>query len=154
MFKRLHSNRDPRDTLFSEVKKEFGGYFEKAGNRFTGLTDRYPKFLFGAMVTAMLLSIGLSLTVFRIRPPAAKPVTGAVVKKPPKTSLSPVTDGFSQIFRIGDAIKETIALKKVADSLIAKKNLTQQDSITLEKTLDRLQQTERSEFMSSDKKKK
>ena len=92
------------------------------------------------MVTAMLLSIGLYLTVFRIRPPSAKPVAGAVVKKPPKTSMSPVTDGFSQIFRIGDAIKETIELKKVADSLIEKKNLSQQDSITLEKTLDRLQQ--------------
>ena len=55
---------------------------------------------------------------------------------------------------VGDEIKETIALKKIVDSLTTKKSLRRQDSITLEKALDRLQQTDRREFMSSDKKKK
>ena len=141
MFRKLHSNRDPRDTLLSEVKKEFGAHFEKAGHRFRGFTSRYPKILFGAMVTLMLISVGLSLTVFRYRPPAVRHVSaGAGIKKPPKSSLSPVTDGFGQILRIGDEIKETIALKTIVDSLSSKKSLTQQDSITLEKALDRLQQ--------------
>jgi hypothetical protein len=140
MFRKLHSNRDPRDTLFSEVKKEFGTHFQKAGEGFRAFTGRYPKILFGAMVTLMLVSVGLSLTVFRYRPPAVKHVAvGTGIKKPPKSSLSPVTDGFGQILRIGDEIKETIALKKIVDSLTTKKSLTQQDSITLEKALDRLQ---------------
>ena len=30
MCKRLHSNRDPRDTVYSELKKEFSPYFGKA----------------------------------------------------------------------------------------------------------------------------
>jgi hypothetical protein len=32
MWKRIHSNRDPRDTLYSEIRKEFGTYFTIAGN--------------------------------------------------------------------------------------------------------------------------
>ena len=141
MFRKLHSNRDPRDTLLSEIKKEFGSHFEKAGDQLRGFTSRYPKILFGAMVTLMLLSVDLSLTVFRYRPPAVKHIaTGTGIKKPPKSSLSPVTDGFGQILRIGDEIKETIALKKIVDSLTTKKSLSRQDSITLERALDRLQQ--------------
>jgi len=150
MFKNLRSNRDPRDTLYREIKKEFGAHFTTAGGRFRNFSSRYPKFLFGAMVTAMLVSLGLSFTVFRPKPPAAKSSSAvtkntgrkglAGIKKMPESSLYPVTNGFDRILALGAAIKETVALKKLADSLIAKKTLTGQDSVTLGKTLDRLQQ--------------
>ena len=141
MFKKLHSNRDPRDTLFGEIKKEFGKYFIKAVVSIRRFTIRYPKMLFGAMIALILLSSILSLTVFRYRKPIIKPTNkGALLVQPPGSAISPVRDGFDQILAIGDEIKETVTLKKIADSLLAKKSLTKQDSLTLDKTLDHLQQ--------------
>jgi cell shape-determining protein MreC len=134
MFKKIHSNRDPRDTLYREIKKEFGTYFDKTGNWFRGLTARYPKFLFGTMIFTMLVSIGLSFTVFRHKETVAK------VKKPPKSTLSPVAGGFDQIMQVGSALRETIKLKKLVDSVSAKHTLTKADSTVLEEALDSLQQ--------------
>ena len=134
MFKRITSNRDPRDTLLSELKKEFGGYYSTAAGKGQHFVNRYPRFVFGSMIVLMLVSMGLSFTVFRNRE--------VVVKKklPVPQQNSPITTGFSQLIQTGEALRETIALKGQVDSLIAKKHLTKTDSATLEKALDRLQQ--------------
>ena len=134
MFKKLHSNRDPQDTVFAELKKEFAVYFGKAGDGIRKVTALYPKFCFGLMVFLMLISVGLSFTVFRQHEPVAK------VKTVPQNTVSPVSNGFDKIMETGAALKETIALKNQADSLLSKKNLSNADSTTLEKDLDRLQQ--------------
>jgi hypothetical protein len=133
MFKKIHSNRNPEDTVYSELKKEFTVYFVKAGTIGRHIIGRYPKFIFGAMIFLMLVSIALTLSVFRKPQPVA-------VKQPPKTTLKPLNDGFSEILRVGSALKETISLKKQVDSISAKKTLNKTDSVTLVADLDRLQQ--------------
>jgi hypothetical protein len=65
MFKKIRSDRDPRDTVLSELRKEFRPYFEKAGNGLEGVARKYPKFLFVMMVSGIILSIILCFTVFR-----------------------------------------------------------------------------------------
>jgi hypothetical protein len=130
MWKRIHSNRDPRDTLYSEIKKEFGTYFQLAGESSKQILDRYPKIAFIAMIILLLTSAALSFTLFRNRekpnPVAAKAV------------INPVSDGFSRIMDAANGIKETLALKKLVDSLSSKKELNARDSLRLDSALDRL----------------
>ena len=128
MFKKIHSNRDPGDTLYSEIKKEFGEYFHKAGSGTKSFTERYPKLLFGLMVICIAVSISV---VFALRKHPAPP---------PKITVSPVSDGFSQILNLSAALKETIALKKQVDSLSKKRTLDKADSAALLNDLNRLQQ--------------
>ncbi|NHA05491.1 hypothetical protein G7092_16900 [Mucilaginibacter sp. HC2] len=129
MWKKIHSNRDPRDTLYSEIRKEFGAYFNIAGDAAKRLAGAYPRFFFGCMVLLMALSFVLSFTVFR-HPERAKAI--AVEK------VSPLEDGFSKIMQATGSIRETIQLKKLVDSLTAKKQLTGQDSTLLDSALDHL----------------
>ncbi|MFA6082796.1 hypothetical protein [Mucilaginibacter sp.] len=129
MWKRIHSNRDPRDTLYSEIHKEFGTYFAIAGNAAKRLVAAYPKFFWGCMIFLLALSFVLSFTIFR------KPEKGrvTVVKK-----VNPVEDGFSQISQATGNIRETMNLKKLVDSLTAKSQLSAHDSTLLDSALSRL----------------
>lgn len=135
MFRKIHSNRDPQDTVFSELKKEFGVYYNRTANWGGKFTRRYPRLLFGAMVGLMLISLALSFTVFRPRDIPVKINPAVKISHP-----EPISDGFSQIMQAGAALKETISLKKVVDSITAKPTLSKADSTVLENALDRLQQ--------------
>jgi len=131
MWRKIHSNRDPKDTLYREIRKEFSAGFDKfeviAGDVFS----RYPKFIFRAMVALLLASMVLSLTVLRQHPPAVKIVR--------RQKENPVSDGFSQLLQTTAKIKETIRLKEVVDSISARKQLTGADSAALDSALSRLQ---------------
>jgi hypothetical protein len=129
MWKRIHSNRDPRDTLYSEIHKEFGSYFTIAGNAAKRLAGAYPKFILGCMIFLMVSSFVLSFTVFH--KPAEVQTT--VVKK-----VNPVEDGFSQILQATGNIRETMKLKTLVDSLTAKGQLSPEDSTSLDSALNRL----------------
>ena len=129
MFRKIHSNRDPRDTVFTEIRREFSPYFEKARNAIRSSANRNPKFLYAIMVLSILVSIGLSLTVFR-RPSPVKKM---------RITVAPVSDGYDKIMALGSAIKQTITIKKQVDSLLTKKSLSKQDSLALENDLDQLQ---------------
>ncbi|UOE47822.1 hypothetical protein MTO98_25770 [Mucilaginibacter sp. SMC90] len=130
MWKRIHSNRDPRDTLFSEIKKEFSGYFKWLGEAFRKRAERRPKVSFGIMVAAMFLSMILSFTLFRAR---EKPGFPAISKV-----FEPAADGFSKIIETSVDIRQTLALKHLVDSLASKKQLSRKDSLKLDSALDRL----------------
>ena len=130
MFRKLHSNRDPRDTLLSEINKEFRPYIHKAGKGLTGIVNSHPRFLFTMMVINIVLSAVLSFTVFRQHAPPPKVV---------KPQANPVSTGFDQIIRTGEKLKRTITLKRQIDSLTAKKRLSAADSLALEKALDTIQ---------------
>lgn len=132
MFKRITSNRDPRDTLFSELKKEFGPYYHKASSKGKSLMASYPRFWFATMIFLLLVSLGLSFTVFRNREPPAKKKVAV------KQAAEPVSTGLGQILKAGAALRQTIVLKRQVDSLIAKDHLTAADSADLEKALDKL----------------
>lgn len=134
MFKKLHSNRDPQDTVFAELKKEFAVYYGKAGDGVKKVALLYPKSCFGLMVFSLLVSLDLSFTVFRNYEPVKK------VNALSKVIPSSVGNSFDKIMETGSALKEIIALKGHADSLLTRKNLSHADSAALEADLDRLQQ--------------
>jgi hypothetical protein len=131
MWKKIHSNRDPRDTLYSELQKEFSVYFGRAGHLGKSFLGRYPRFFFGGMVLLILVSMVLSFTLFRHPVPA--PVEAQ------KKTINPVQDGFSQIMRATGKIRETLRLKHFVDSISAKKQLSSSDSTMLDSALNQLQ---------------
>ena len=131
MWKKIHSNRDPRDTVYSELKKEFSVYFGKANSAGTSVLKRYPKFFFGGMVSVMLVSMVLSLTIFRHREIPHKSVV--------QQKVNPVQEGFSEILQATGKIRETLRLKHLVDSISAKKTLSPADSILLDSALNELQ---------------
>ena len=129
MWRKIHSNRDPRDTLYSEIREEFDGYFAVAAHAGKRLVSAYPKFIFGCMVTLIALSMVLSFTIFRHPEQAKAPATKKV---------NPVEDGFSQIIQATGNIRETMHLKILVDSLTSKRQLSHEDSTLLDSALDRL----------------
>jgi hypothetical protein len=131
MWPKIHSNRDPRDTLFTELRKEFGAYYQLAGDWGIRLLKSHSKIAFYAMIALLLISLVLSFTVFRNREKVA------VVTPRPITTLS---DGFGQIMRTTGKISEIVMLKQQVDSLSVRKNLSAADSGRLIAALDRLQQ--------------
>ena len=132
MFRKIRSNRDPRDTVFTELKREIGPHFAGAKTRLTASANNHSTFLFWMMVINIALSAILSFTVFRH--PVVPPV-----KKTVKV-LEPVTGGFNEVMQASSALREMLRLKKAIDSLSGKKQLNAQDSVALEKALDRFQQ--------------
>jgi hypothetical protein len=132
LFKRITSNRDPRDTVYSEIKKEFRPYFNKAGQGLKSTVDRHPKFLFAMMVINIVLSAILCLTVFRPVPVSEKTTKFNVA--------APAANGFDQILQASAALRQTLRLKKQLDSLTRKNVLTHADSALLWSDLGQLQQ--------------
>lgn len=132
MWRKIHSNRDPKDTLYSEISREFGTYFNAAGQVFKHVLDAHPKMFLGLMIFLMISSAVLSFTVFR-HPDTTTPVR--VEKR-----VNPVGDGFSKILQTANKIREGMRLKKVVDSLSSREKLSSADSTALENALDRLQQ--------------
>ncbi|SDP46933.1 hypothetical protein SAMN05428975_1342 [Mucilaginibacter sp. OK268] len=131
MWRKIHSNRDPRDTLYSELQKEFKPWFTKARRCFSAALSDYPRFFFSGMVILLLVSMVLSFTVFR------NPEKTAAV--PEKKQPNVVEDGFSRIMQAAGQLKETLKLKNTIDSLAARKNLSRADSLMLDSALSRLQ---------------
>ena len=131
MWKKIHSNRDPRDTIYSELKKEFSTYFGKANGMCKSVLGHHPKFFFGGMVSVMLISMVLSFTLFR-HPETPHKSAG-------QQKANPVQDGFSQILQATGKIRKTLRLKHLVDSISAKKQLSVADSILLDSALNRLQ---------------
>ena len=131
MFRKIHSNRDPRDTLYSELKKEFSVYADKSSRFSQQLAGKYPRFLFGLMSALLLLSAVLAVWLHPKNVPPEKP------KARPQTEV--LTSGFDHILSAGAALNTTIHLRRQVDSITAKKVLTKADSITLVRDLDSLQ---------------
>lgn len=147
MFRKLHSNRDPRDTLLREIKKEFSVYFGQAESGIRSVLGRYPRQAFGCMVFLMLVSLVLSFTVFRNREQAVVTVGGPAavpVRGNSPGVLAPVGSGFSQILQTTATLKQTLELKQRIDTLLAKGRLSQSDSVQLAASLDELQRLQRS----------
>jgi hypothetical protein len=131
MFRKITSNRDPKDTLASEIKKEFKPYFRSVRAKFQRIAHNYPRFLFAMMVINIILSVVLTTTVLRRHPAPAKKV---VVTTP---------SGFDNILIAGEKLKKTMALKRTIDSLSLIKNLSQRDSVLLDSALDQFQKLNR-----------
>ena len=131
MFRKIHSNRDPRDTLYSELKKEFSVYADKGNQYSKQLAAKYPCFLFGLMTALLLASAVLAVWLHPKMVPPEK-----VTARPQSEALN---SGFDHILAAGAALRTTIHLRRQVDSITAKKVLTKADSITLVRDLDSLQ---------------
>ena len=130
MWPKIHSNRDPRDTLLKELGKEFGVYL-KLGSQWGGrLLRSHPRKSFYAMVVLLVISVVLSFTLFR------NPEKMAIATQ---KEVSPISDGFGRIIQTTGKIRETMALKTLVDSLSRMKHLSSRDSSRLISALDRLQ---------------
>ena len=146
MFKKIHSNRNPNDTVFTELKKEFSPYFYLFGKKANNILTRYPKSIFGIMVGLILASFILSLTIFNvdgnIDHPPKKGLVNSTDSTPSKLNIS-ADDGLNSIIETTGNLKETIKLKQQINSIIAKKKLTKQDSLELQEALNQLQELNR-----------
>lgn len=127
MFRKITSNREPGKTLGSELKKEFGVYFERAGRHGRQLMIKYPRQVFAIMVVAILFSGVLAFTVMR-SPPAPNLVPKAVY---PQQAAS----GLGQIISTAGALQTLWGLKQQMDSLLKKETLTRADSLALNQAL-------------------
>ena len=135
MFRKIHSNRDSQDTLFSELGKEFAVYIGKFKAWFTQICHTYPKQVYSLMVILMLSSFALSFLFFQ----KAKPKSLVVQTQAPAHKMSaPVQDGFGQIIQKGQELKDAIALKSHIETLLAKDSLSSNDSVALGKAIDAL----------------
>ena len=131
MFRRIRSNRDPRDTLYSELKKEFSVYTDN-GSRFSQeLAAKYPRLLFCLMTALLLASVVLAVLLHPKMVPPEK------TKAQPQSEV--LNSGFDHILAAGAALKTTIHLRRQVDSITAKQVLNKSDSITLVRDLDSLQ---------------
>jgi hypothetical protein len=133
MFRKIHSNRNPENTIASELCKEFAVHFNKVWGFITALLKKYPKPAFALMILFMLGSMVLSFTVLRN-------IEKKEAGQPVKSLGAPVQNGFSQIMQKGAALQESIAIKRQIEALISKDSLTGPDSIRLERAIDRLHQ--------------
>jgi hypothetical protein len=133
MWRRIHSNRDPRDTLLSEIQKEFSSYIHIAAKASIALLSRNPRLYYWLMVSLLVVSIFLSFIVFR-HPGDIKQQPVSV-----KTTVAPVNQGFEEILQATAKIKETLRLKHLVDSISSRKSLTATDSIALDSALSQLQ---------------
>lgn len=132
MFRKIHSNRDPRDTVFTEMRKEFSSHIQKFNTWFCGICLKFPKLIYTAMVVLIMASFVLSILLFRKEKPKSQTVNVSL-----KTA-APVPDGFGQIMQKGYALKEAVSLKAQVEALIAKDSLSSKDSVSLGKAIDRL----------------
>ena len=122
MFRKITSSRDPGKTLGSELKKEFGGYFGRAGKRSRQLLEKYPRQVFTIMVIAMLFSGVMAFTIMREQ---QKPIVPA--KATPQAAVS----GFGQIISTANALQALWESQQQVDLLLKKDTLTHADSLTL-----------------------
>lgn len=129
MLKRIHSNRDPKDTIFTELRKEFGAGFEKFNASSKALLNRRPKLTFGLMCFLLLASLALSVTVFRAPPEKKQPLT---------LPSSTLDKGFGQIMDVTTRLQTTIRYKRLVDSLSVLPSLSSRDSLALSGALDSL----------------
>lgn len=130
MFRKITSNREPGKTLGSELKKEFGIYFERAGNGSRQLLEKNPRQTFTIMVIAILFSGVLAFTVMRQQ---EMPIL--------KGEAAPqrVSSGFGQIISTANALQVLWATQQQVDSLLKKKTLTHSDSLTLNQALTQME---------------
>jgi len=132
MFRKIHSNRDPRDTVFVALRQEFAACFNFLQSKSLLLLRSYPRIAFIGMLLFMCASLLLTLTVYK---PEQKGSRVSVVD-----ALKPAQDGIGQVMNQAEAIREHLRLKQEITMLIAKDSLSTSDSADLELAIERLHQ--------------
>jgi hypothetical protein len=101
--------------------------------------QRYPWAVFSAMIVLLVFSGLLSFTVFRNSGSGSASGTAAPGQKRSQVkSHHPLDEGFSRILETGEALKQTLGLKRKVEGLLAKGRLSPTDSVVLDGALDSL----------------
>lgn len=127
MFRKIASNRKPGTTLISEIRKEFGVYFQLVGNKVTRVTQGYPRLCFSFMLVTMLVSGIMTFTVMRHRERVSLPVIYG--------SSTPPRSGLRQMINNANALKSLWDLQSQIDGLLHKSKLNATDSLTITRAL-------------------
>jgi len=136
MYKKIHSNREPGTSIYSELKKEFGTYFNRAERCVRKIANDYPQQVFALMVFTMVVSMVLSFTYFRTKElEHSQPATRQGIHNQRPVTM---TGQFGQFLETTALLQETLELKKHIEAILLKKKLTPADSAELIKALDRL----------------
>lgn len=133
MFRKIHSNRKPGDTLWSSLAEEFSVYLNQFKIRFQSILKAYPKQAFALMVLLIVGSFLFTVIPWKTGSPKAAANHSGIGARPVQNSLS-------QILSHADALRESIRLKEEITAVLAKDSLNGADSIHLEKAIDRLHQ--------------
>lgn len=132
MFRKIHSNRNPEDTLLTEIRKEFAVYIDSISGAIVYFLKKNPNLVYTLMLLFLGASMVLSFTVLRDKKQKL------TVSK--NVLLNPAPNGFSRILQTAAALKESIQLKAQIELLIAKDTLSKADSLFLIKAIDSLHQ--------------
>ncbi len=127
MFRRIHSKKN-RPSLWLELKKELGVYFESAGSQIEKSLIKYPKAVFVAMLGVMLLSGVLAFTVMRYKEVKRSPVL------PPD-----VHSDFGSVVRTGEALNDVLELQYQISAILHKDSLTTSDTLRLKQAFKQLE---------------
>nr|WP_181718587.1 hypothetical protein [Pedobacter sp.]QJS06248.1 hypothetical protein [Pedobacter sp.] len=133
MLQKINSNKEPDVTVTSEIRKEFGAYFDKAEEKRNVLLKSYPKQIF----IGMLISIAISLIIcFVVMTPDVRQKD-----KMPHYELSGkevagnVINGLSDTYKKGSTVVDLIELRTQVEEVLKKPVLTHEDSLFLEKAI-------------------
>lgn len=121
MFRKIHSNTDPGATIGTELKKEFGRYFRRAGIHCRHLLGKYPIPFFAGMVISILLSGILAFTILRVDNPQALTAL-------PRLPASGAGGGMGSMLEAYDALKEAAVLQSRIEAIARKDTLDTGDS--------------------------
>jgi preprotein translocase subunit YajC len=122
MFRKITSNRDPDKTLGSELKKEFGIYYEQVIKRSRQVMEKYPRQIFSIMIMAILFSGVMAFTVMREQPKSVRQIN---------VPSQNVTTGLGDIVSTANTLQALMATQKQVDLLLKKDTLSHSDSLTL-----------------------
>ncbi|CDT00908.1 conserved hypothetical protein [Sphingobacterium sp. PM2-P1-29] len=128
MFRKITSNRNPKNTIWSEIHNEFSRYTNKLGNFLQFILGRYPNAIFCFMIAVIVIS--LAWVFFARKEP--------VKKQNLNVADNPISNSMGQIFGSISDLKEIIELQAIMDVLSKKEKLEVQDSLILVEIKERL----------------
>lgn len=131
MSRKTISEQDNQVTLFSELRKEFAGYFTQLSQRRNRFLQRYPRQVFTCMLICLVTSVVLAFPVMRQKKVSIPSRVGKAGAE--------MTSGLGQILNTGTALKEVLELQSQVEIILKKDSLNQADSLLLKAAFDRLE---------------
>lgn len=136
MFRRITSNNENQPSIWQELYNRWEDRIVRIQRRFFYIINSYPKSVYAAMVSSILISLGC----FFYLPKTHKDKT----KAPTKSLLSGFYSGMGSIAYSASATKELFELQSIVEQLVRKDSLTHQDSAMVLYVFDRMQKIENS----------
>jgi hypothetical protein len=137
MLQKIRSNRDPEKTIWSELRPIVAPYFSKANAGFSSVLKKQGKVIYAGMVVVIIVSAILSFTVFSTTDnPLDNPL-------PSTTGIQSPHRKEENLLPKIEMLQSTLMLRKSIDSLLSKKVLTHQDSLSLVSAITKLEAIEK-----------